>query len=85
MRETLGCEQPTQVPATWLEAEEEFYNCPIRFIPTCCYEFIEKYNAYKNKMATPPDYEKQSARFNQAVKVFENYLNQFIEEKQGRK
>jgi hypothetical protein len=84
IKENLGCESPTQTPAAWLDENEEWFNCPIRFINKSTLDFIEKYDAYRNKMATPPDFDKQSARFNIAVKYFESELSRFIEMKQGK-
>ena len=84
IKESLGCDGPTQTPAAWLDEEEQWYNCPIKFINQSSLDFIEKYDAYKNKMATPPDYEKQSARFNMAIRFFESELSRFIEMKQGK-
>ena len=46
--------------------------------------FLSKYDAYKNHFATPPDYEKQNAVFNEAVKYFESQVSHFTEMKTGK-
>jgi hypothetical protein len=83
IKESLGCEQPTKTPSFWLEDKEEWWNCPRKFINQSVSDFLEKYDAYNKKLATPPDFDLQSARFNIAVKVFESYLVKFIAMKKG--
>jgi hypothetical protein len=78
-----GCETPVETPATWLGPEEEFYNCPIRFITAGTYKMIEKMDSYAEGFSTPPDYDNQSARFLEGVRLFKHYLNHFIALKQG--
>jgi hypothetical protein len=84
MKLTLGCETPTQAPSEWLDEKEEWFNCPINFISGDCMNFLSKYDAYKNHFATPPDYEKQNAVFNEAVKYFESQVSHFTEMKTGK-
>ena len=78
IKDTLGCDKPMETAATWLGEEDEFYNCPIKFITENTGQFFEKYDSYKNGIATPPDYEKQSAKFFIALRTFEYYLDKFI-------
>ena len=82
IRDSLGCERPLVTAATWWE-EDEFYNCPIRFIMQSTYEVIEKIDSYKNGLSTPPDFERHSAKFLLAVKTFENHLSKFNAIKKG--
>jgi hypothetical protein len=84
VKDNLGCEKPTQVPARWFEDDEEWFNCPMQFIPRSCYEFVEKYDAYKGQIASPPDFENQAAKFNAGVKAYEYYLGKFMAQKQGQ-
>jgi hypothetical protein len=67
-----------------LDEKEEWFSCPINFISEGCVSFLSKYDAYKNYFATPPDYEKQSAAFNEAVKYFESQILHFTEIKTGK-
>jgi hypothetical protein len=83
-KDSLGCENTTQTPAAWLDEDEEWHNCPIKFVSQSVIDFMEKYDSYKNKMATPPDFENQSAKFNSAVRIFESYLSKYNEMKQGK-
>lgn len=69
----------------WLDADEDWYNCPLKFVNNSIYDFIMKYDSYKNGTATPPDFEMQSARFNQAVRFFDSKVSEFIEMKKGEK
>lgn len=83
-KDNLGCENPTQTPAAWLDENEEWYNCPLKFIPMSVIDFLEKYDAYKNSIASPPDFENQSAKFIIAVRYFENHINKYNRIKQGK-
>ena len=84
MKLTLGCEVPTKSGTQWLDEDEEWFNCPINFINESAMDFLKKYDAYKNNFATPPDYEKQSAVFNEAIKYFEGEVAHFTEVKTGK-
>lgn len=84
IKESLGCEHPTQTPATWLDENEEWFNCPIQFISQSVFAFFEKYDSFKNGLSMPLNYEDQIGKFNLAVKSFEYYLNKFTEQKQGK-
>jgi hypothetical protein len=55
----------------------------MKFIPESCWEFLRKYKSYAEKKATPPDYEKQSAKFNQGVETYEYYCKKLTAMKQG--
>ena len=84
MKKTLGCEEPTQAPAEWLDEDELWFNCPINFINETAMSFLSKYDAYKNHMATPPDVDQQSAAYFEAVLYFESQLSHFVEIKTGK-
>jgi len=79
----MGCEKPLETAATWLGEEDEFYNCPVRFITTSTRDFLEKYDSYRSRMATPPDFEKQSANFISAIGIFERSVDKFLKLKKG--
>jgi hypothetical protein len=51
----------------------------MRFVPASVSELLEKLDAYKNHMATPPDYEKQSAKFLYGVRAFEHYVKKYVD------
>lgn len=82
IKDSLGCEKPLEIAAAWWE-EDQFYNCPIKFITQNSYELIEKMDSYKNGLSTPPDFERHSAKFLLGVKTFENYLAKFNAMKKG--
>ena len=44
---------------------------------------IEKHDSYKSGLATPPDYERQSAKFLSGVRLFDHYVNYFTQLKKG--
>jgi hypothetical protein len=48
------------------------------------YEMIEKLDTYKAGLATPPNYEGQSAKFLAGVRLFDHYVNYFTQLKQGK-
>ena len=81
IKDSLGCEKPLKDAATWIGPDDEFYNCPIRFITDSTYDFIEKYDC--RKFYTGNQYEKESAKFLLAVRIFERYLSKFMEMKNG--
>jgi len=83
IQKSLGCFESLEIAANWLGDEDDFFNCPRKFIMQSSYDFLEKYDLYKSNFATPCDYEKQSARFLIAKKIFENFVNAFIELKKG--
>ena len=84
IKDTLGCDGPTQAPARWLDENEEWFNCPIKFIKQDALDFLDKFDSYKNNISTPPDYENQAARFLEAVGYFNSCVNRYTEIKQGK-
>jgi hypothetical protein len=79
-KEQWGCEKPTEQPI-WSDDVDDFYNCPFRFIASCTFDFIERYDAIKTGMCTGLPYDKTINRFLVAVKIYENYFNRFYDEK----
>jgi hypothetical protein len=47
-------------------------------------ELLEMMDSYKSGYCSAPVYEKQSAKFMAAVKIFEHHLNHFTALKQGK-
>ena len=72
-----------EIAATWLGTDDEFYNCPIRFLMPSVIEFVDKMDSYKSKLSTPPDYEKHSSKFLVGVKAYEHYYHKFDSLKKG--
>lgn len=72
-----------EVAAHWLGEEDDFYNCPIKFIIVNTYELIEKMNSYENRLSSPPDFERHSAKFLLGVRIFKSYLAKFNAMKKG--
>ena len=83
IKDTLGCDKPLEVAARWLGEEDEFFNCPVRFIMENSYELLEKMDGYKNNLFAPLGYEKQSAKFVVGVRILDNYIAKFSEMKRG--
>jgi hypothetical protein len=83
IKDTLGCDKPMEIAATWLGPDEEFYNCPIRFIMQNSCELLEKMDSYKTGLSTPPDFENHSAKFLLGVKVFDHYYRKLDALKKG--
>ena len=83
IQKSRGCNAPSEVGVKWFNDEDDFWNCPIKFISQGVYEFLEKYDAYKSQLATPPDYEKQAAKFWEGVKALESYLVKFHKQQKG--
>lgn len=84
LKETFGCDKPSQTAATYFEEGEEFLNCPIKFITASTLVFLREYDAYKDKFATPPGYGQMSAKFVEAKQVLEHFIHKFTEMKQGK-
>ena len=67
----LGCEEPTQL-AVWDDGEDEFFNCPIRFISDEIYFWYDKY-----KHGTRLEYEELNCRYSEAVNYYEYQLQRY--------
>lgn len=73
-QEFLGCEKPTLEPAWYFSKEEEWYNCPRKFVMDSTIDFIKEYDALKNNIAAPEKFNEQSAKFIEAIEVFEYWF-----------
>jgi hypothetical protein len=80
-KEVRGCDRPTQTPLELLETDEEWYNCPIKFVSKAVNEFYDKMQSYQDGLSTPPDFDQQSYKFNDALKLYKYYLGIFLERK----
>jgi hypothetical protein len=83
IKKAQGCIEPLEKPARWIDEDEDWYNCPVRFICRSASDFLEEYNAYKKQIATPPVFGSHSAKFLEAVWVFEGMIAKFHEEQKG--
>lgn len=83
IKDTLGCEEPTQTPAFWFEKDEEWFNCPLKFITEEVLDFLNEYDSLKTNLARPKEYGEQSSKFYEAVRVLENNISKFVKEKEG--
>jgi len=83
LKEKLGCETPTQ-EAVWEDEDDVFFNCPIRFITENVWAFIKKYDAIKNGICRPKEYEQTAARFIQAANFFEKEILRFTKAKEPK-
>jgi hypothetical protein len=79
IKEARGCEKPLSVPMILMEADEEWYNCPLQFVSVGVEEFVGKYNSYKAGLATPPDFDFQSAKFIEGVHFFDHWTKKYSE------
>lgn len=84
LKETFGCDTPTQNAATWLDEGEEWFSCPVRFITASTMDFLREYDAYKDKFATAPVYGQMSAKFIEAKQVLDHYISKYTDQKQGK-
>jgi hypothetical protein len=74
LKETWGCEKPKQV-AVWQDDEDnEFYNCPLRFVPQTVYDWFYEYEYYQLFQGSAPAFEKQAAKFYDAARVYKMTL-----------
>jgi hypothetical protein len=79
-----GCNKPLEIAADGWIPGEDFFNCPRKFIMKNTYELLDELEAYKTGISNPPAYGKQSAKFLQGVKLFENYYSEFAAMQKGK-
>lgn len=69
--------------AVWANLDgDQYYSCPLQFIPDSLVEFAGKYRYYKN-FGTSIEYEDQLPKFLDAVTIYESELARY--ESEGRK
>lgn len=61
----------------------EFYTCPIKFISSRVYEFIDEYNYYQVFAGSAPKYTEVSNRFWDLCKIYKHKLNKYEEQKRN--
>lgn len=80
MKKVWGCEKSTQA-VVWVDEEEGFYNCPLKFIGQAVINWYQEYR-YNQKYNTVPSYQQQSARYLAAENFFEYQCGIYESEKQ---
>jgi len=64
---------------------DDYYNCPIRFIPDSVYAWYEEYSYYKSFESAPGAYHEMTAKWLEAMHVYQSYLSKYTEEIQETK
>jgi len=80
----LGCDNPTQM-AVWENDEYEFFSCPLNFIADSVVDWWEEYLYYKSFSGSSPLYKNQSAKFVEAMYLYNKLLNSYLVEPEDRK
>lgn len=76
----LGCEESTQV-AVWEDDEDEFYNCPRKFITESVIDFYDELSVYKEIPGSSPKFENFSNKFLEGFKYYTQQYNRFYSAK----
>lgn len=78
-RESQGCEEPTQTPV-WEDGDDnEYYNCPIRWLTSDIAEWYQQYS-YDIEFHCGLTYDQQSIRYTEAWQIYKQHLNRFQRE-----
>jgi pyruvate/2-oxoacid:ferredoxin oxidoreductase beta subunit len=83
-REALGCDTPAQA-AVWGDDEDEFFNCPIRWLGSNTSSWYDRYRYYQES-GRWPEYETVNNRFWEAVLFYKSECVRFSQKltKQNR-
>jgi hypothetical protein len=76
LKALYGCEEPTQVAVWEDEVENEFYNCPLRWLTEAVLDWYELY-AYDMEFHKGLSYDRQSNRYIEAWKVYRLFSSKF--------
>jgi hypothetical protein len=76
----LACEKISEEPV-WSDENDDFYNCPFRFILDNTNDFLSRYDAIKQGWTLPLPYDKTLSRFIEASKYYEQQYSKFLEQK----
>ena len=79
LKSMSGCEEPTQEPV-WVDGEDEYYSCPVLFVPETVSEWYEEY-AYATEFGTTIDFKDRPARWLEAMKIYRTCYNTWVEER----
>ena len=73
LKNDWGCDTPTQ-SAVWVDDEgNEYFNCPLVFIPLNVQVWFEEYS-YQKEFGGAPPYRKQSKKFIEAMRIYDTAL-----------
>ena len=75
---SLGCNDNTDRVIYNLD-NEEFYCCPIRFITQQVYDWYDEYNYHQTFQGTAPNYNNNTKRYWDSVKLYKMYLGKYEE------
>ena len=69
LKKEWGCDEPKQI-AVWVDNEEnEYFNCPLKFIPENVLQWYEEYS-YQKEFGGALSYRKQSRKFIDAIRIY---------------
>ena len=71
LKTAWGCEEPTQ-NAVWAHGENEYFNCPLKFIPETIWQWFEELQYCQKFLGTALNYKKQSAKFVDALFYYDS-------------
>ena len=82
-KDVWGCERPTQA-AVWTNDGEEFYNCPIRFVPDNVWAWFSELTFAEQFHQIKP-YSEMPARWIEALHYLKNMMDRYTEQIQETK
>jgi hypothetical protein len=73
MKNVWGCEKPTQMSVPTFEYEDrEYWNCPLRYVPSNIWEFLSEYGHAKKFPSVPmPRLRNMAKRARAAIALYE--------------
>lgn len=81
LREAWGCDAPAQAAVQVMEDDEgnevEFMSCPLKFIPRCVNEFMEKRMYLEKYPHTAPAFDVEDSRYLAFDRYFTGKVNEF--------
>lgn len=83
LKEDWGCEEPTH-SAVWVDEEDEneFFSCPILFIPSNVFGWYREYTYSKDFPGAALPYHLRSARWIDAYEMYTSAYARFMREAQ---
>jgi hypothetical protein len=83
LRKQLSCDAPSQ-DAVWEDGENEFFNCPVRFISQAVSDWYNEH-AYNDRYKSARMYEKQAETYIEALDYYDRCMGKFkaIKARQG--
>lgn len=85
LKMSWGCEEPSQLPV-WEDEEtgDEYFRCPLLFIPLSIIEWYSEYNYYKEYSGTAPSYWEQGEKWIDIAITYNGYYNSLMNKIQER-